>query len=915
MTAQQTLPLAAPQRAPAEGVEPLPTLLSSVRGIEGFPCGGDDAIVALSDPPRYTACPNPYLRTVLRTDEDERAPLHPHADDVAAGKNDPLYFAHFYPTKVPPEAIVPYILHFTEPGDVVFDGFCGTGMTGVAAQLCGARRELAAKAGARAGARRCVLSDLSPTATFIAATTNALREVQDAVPAIEEVLREVERAHGALLHTAHVGWPRGEAAPERRHNRDGGPAPARGEIEYTVWSDVFACGECATELVYWELVFRGPGVDPPDELRCPRCGAGQSIRTLARVWTTRFDPELNETVRQAKQVPVLINYRVGGKRFEKAPDEADLATLQALDAPLGVHPPIVELPEGFNTAQPKQSHGFTHVHHFFTRRNLLLMADAWQRFRALADPRVRRCALYVLTGAVQRVCRLNRYMPAHDRHVGPLSGTLYVSQLTAEIPATRYMRSRLDDIRRCTPVSGDGVYVTTQSATDLRNIPDSSVDYIFTDPPFGGNLNYSELNTLVEAWLELGTSTAAEAIVNDAQCKGMAEYQELMARGFAEFHRILKPGRWITIEFHNSQNAVWNSIQEAIGRAGFVVADVQTLDKKKGTTKQLSYGAAVKQDLVISAYKQDEATLAQIRDAGTSSGDAGVWEFVRSHLRRVPVFIEKADGAEQIPERQGFLLFDRMVAHHVRHGLPVPISAGEFYARLGERFREHDGMYFLAEQVPEYMERRQRVAGFRQMELFVSDEASAIHWARQHLQLRPQTFQELQPLFMREVRRWQRHERPVELAALLEENFLRYTGSGPIPRAIADWLRGSAEHGGRVQREAMELEDGRIETRDPVLLGAARDRWYVPDPLQAQDVEMLREKQLLKDFDAYRTAGGRKLKVIRTEAVRAGFRRAWQARDYQTIVDVARRIPEAALQEDPKLLMWHGQALTRLGLD
>ena len=44
----------------------------------------------------------------------------------------------------------------------------------------------------------------------------------------------------------------------------------------------------------------------------------------------------------------------------------------------------------------------------------------------------------------------------------------------------------------------------------------------------------------------------------------------------------------MTVEFHNSQNRVWNAIQEAILRAGFVVADVRTLDKKQGTFKQVT---------------------------------------------------------------------------------------------------------------------------------------------------------------------------------------------------------------------------------------------------------------------------------------------------------------------------------------
>ncbi|MBP9676776.1 MAG: hypothetical protein KBD67_08570, partial [Anaerolineaceae bacterium] len=123
------------------------------RAIEGFPIGTDEDILALSDPPFYTACPNPFLPEILSQWQQERKEIRqklglkddsyqrePFAADVSEGKNDPIYNAHSYHTKVPHKAIMRYILHYTDPGDIVFDGFCGTGMTGVAAQLCGDKK-------------------------------------------------------------------------------------------------------------------------------------------------------------------------------------------------------------------------------------------------------------------------------------------------------------------------------------------------------------------------------------------------------------------------------------------------------------------------------------------------------------------------------------------------------------------------------------------------------------------------------------------------------------------------------------------------------------------------------------------------------------------------------------------------------
>ena len=108
-------------------------------------------------------------------------------------------------------------------------------------------------------------------------------------------------------------------------------------------------------------------------------------------------------------------------------------------------------------------------------------------------------------------------------------------------------------------------------------------------------------------------------------------------------------------------------------------------------------------------------------------------------------------------------------------------------------------------------------------------------------------------------------------------------------------------------------DNGQLVTRNPQLVTRAKDRWYVPDPNKAGDLEKLREKALLKEFEDYRTSTQKRLKMFRLEAVRAGFKKAWQERNYATIITVARKIPENVLQEDPKLLMWYDQAITRSG--
>ena len=403
--------------------------------------------------------------------------------------------------------------------------------------------------------------------------------------------------------------------------------------------------------------------------------------------------------------------------------------------------------------------------------------------------------------------------------------------------------------------------IHTGSASAV-NANEAIFDYIFTDPPFGANINYADLNFIWEAWLGVITNSQPEAIVSKAHNKALLNYQEAMRLCFTEYYRLLKPGRWMTVEFHNSKNSVWNTIQESLMRAGFVIADVRTLDKKQMTMQQMTSTSAVKQDLIISAYKpRNDFEERFLMEAGT---DDGAWEFVRQHLAQLPVVVAKDGIIETLSERQDYLLFDRMVAFHIQRGASVPLSASQFYAGLRQRFIERDSMYFLPDQVPAYDKARLQAQSVAQLTLFVTDEKSSIQWLRQQLAPEfggyPQTYQEIQPRFLQQLHQL-RHESLPELSDLLEQNFLQ----------------------------------------------DQQERWYVPDPNKATDLERLRQKALLREFNSYRE-GKKRLKQFRTEAIRAGFAHAWANREYTTIVQVAERLPETILQEDPDLLVYYDNA-------
>lgn len=866
----------------------------------GFPHGEIEDILNLSDPPWHTACPNPFLGAFAAAcrepcDSAESYRREPFAVDVREGKTHPVNRAHGYHTKVPHLAIVPSILHYTDPGDLVLDGFAGSGMTGVAAQWCRTapeswRKELEARWAAegfekpRWGGRHAIMNDLAPSAGFIAANYMMPFNVAAFAEAGRAMLDEVEEEIGWMYETPHA-------------NGD-----ISGRIDYTVWSEVFSCPACIGEIAFAEEPLNRTTGRVRDGFTCPNCDALLVDIKLERVFRSDIDAATGQARRYPAFRPTLIRYKVDGRAYTKIPDADDLNLMRRIEkTPLSAEVPTKRIPvESMHHGSRLASKGITHIHHLFVPRAAHALAEMWRRADAHPDPRIRHMLIHLIAQGISTFSLLNRYRPNNGSQSNQVSSGEYRIPSQIAEPSVRHgFESKLSGIADTFQSESNELNcscIGTASTTARLGLPSDSVDYVFTDPPFGESIRYADFNFLVESWYRVLTNAAPEAVVDRFKGKGLPEYQRLMQRCFEEYNRVLKPGRWITVVFHNSKAAVWTAIQEALLAAGLVVADVRTMDRRQGSYRQVT-GSTVKQDLVISAYKPDEGL--EERFALERGTEKGVWDFMRTHLGQLPVFVRKNGHPEIVAERQPHRLFERMVAFHAPRDATVPLSAGEFLSGLARLFPERDGMAFLPDQVAEYDKRRAASAEVAQLKIDIVDEFSAIQWLTRHLRCNPLSFQELQPQFVREIAGSPKYENMPQLSEMLEQNFLRYDGAGTVPIQIHAFL-------------AANFKKLRNLARDhPALRAKAKNRWYVPDPKKAADMEKRRTRALLREFEIYRGSPERHLNRFRTEAMRAGFFEAWRGRDYDAIIQVAERLPEAALQEDPKLLLWYDQALAR----
>lgn len=830
--------------------EQLRAKIPELRNIEGFPIGSDDDIVNLSDPPYYTACPNPWLNDFIAEWEQEKIQLEaegkrqpnvvvnePYAADVSEGKNNPIYMAHAYHTKVPHPAIMRYLLHYTQPGDIVYDGFCGTGMTGVAAQLCNSVVDAGTITSNRQalGTRHAICSDLSPIASLISASYLLNFDPKQFENKANAILEQVESELGWLFETRVNG------------------KPAR--INYTIWSDVFQCPSCGSEINLWEQTVNLEKETILSEFDCPCCGARCSKKNLLKYQESYFDTLLNKTVSINKKAPVRVNYYSSFGKGEVNISDFDFENLEkAKNVSLELH--TNPIPSGDEVSRNEKS-GITHFHQFYSLRSFIYLSRVNQLVEG--DPHLKAWFTSVLLNTSKM------YKFRLDRKGSMLYGTYFIPSLNIEYNPYKPLKGKIRDFIATFYSSRSNAAISVSSATFNPLIKSESIDYIFTDPPFGSNLMYSELSSIWEGWLNVITNNNSEAVISGTQGKGLFEYQSLMESAFKEYFRVLKPGKWMTVEFSNTSASVWNTIQTSLQNVGFIVANVSALDKKQGSFKAVTTTTAVKQDLIISCFKPTEQLLYKFEN---EAPETNVWDFIDELLSRLPVHLEHSNKTTAVVERSPKILYDRLISFYVQHGFPVPLNAQEFQAGLRERYAERDGMYFMPSQAAKYDELRKRTDGFQASLFFVDSEQGGIAWLNNELST-PQTYQDLQPKWMQAINGVRKGDILPELMQILEENFIKES-------------------------------DG---------------KWRKPNLQDDVDLAALRHKALMREFKVYVEVAQKprgKIKEARVEALRAGFKQCYQDKDFATIVAVGDRIPQNLLTEDEQLLQFYEIASSRV---
>jgi DNA modification methylase len=763
----------------------------------------------------------------------------PFAADIKEGKNDPIYNAHSYHTKVPPRSIIPYILHYTQPGDLVLDVFCGSGMTGVAAQMCASPPadilEQFPELKDRVGPRACVLNDLSPAACHIAYNYNTPVDVEALKREFERIKAAVKDEFDWLYGTEHyepaVGlydpanlevasrlknppaksvssnllgeedrtWEMltkaqveerlGYPVTELPRDEDWGKLDVSlverwicipATIQYTIWSDVYRCegfvtvaeptgkvstrgknaGKpilskkrvargCGKGIVLWEAAVNQKTREVSETFACPHCGLNwkkiqirrePAVAVKSNIEYVGFQPRNGATQMVMKAAMRRVTGRESGLVVE--------INGKSVEGWL----PTVRFdkngPQYRRNALSARKIDF--ITDLFTRRNLHALSRLWAAISLTDDSRLRSACAFAFTAIVTRSSWLNRLRPSGAGD--PQTGTIYISSLTREENVLRLFEGRVaSQVQLFAFVRNSRSCVVNGSACSMSQITDGSIDYVFTDPPFGSNIYYSEPNLIWEAWLGKVTDATEEAVVhrkNDGGTKRLPDYARLMRAAFAELFRVLKPGRWATVEFNNSDGAVFEAVKQAIRQAGFEIANMLLLDKEQKTFKQVKGAEGVEdvvdKDVLFNLHKPAVAR-AEV-SAADHDLEHQVADAVRQHLQTLPERIKAEPGKYNDEHRTTATINSMLMNALIPAGVSVERLNLPFIERVCARyFRKVGNRWYL---------RGQAVGSnggdaLVEEEVVIRDEVTAIDWLRQKLHAQPALIGELKPLWMR----------------------------------------------------------------------------------------------------------------------------------------------------------------------
>lgn len=509
-----------------------------------------------------------------------------------------LFNAFSYPTKISPEAEAIFIACHSNIGDTIFDPFGGSGTTGIATMLTDSPTESMLKKVKELGLepiwgpRKAVVYELSPVGCLLGRAMCSTKSV--IFKKYTETLLKVTSDICNEVYS--IVDPEGNI----------------GLLRHAIWSDIVVCPHCGMEIPYAQLAVQDNPLTFKEDSLCPHCGESVHLADAERVKETVNDPLLHREISVKKRRLYKLYGITGKKRWSRYATENDQTSYNSTMANRDItSSPIYPIKWG-ELYRQGYNYGITHLHHFYTSRNWFVFNTLWSQISQYPEDIRDALKIFLLSYNSAHSTLMTRVVAKKNNPdfviTGAQPGVLYISGLPVEknilFGLQRKLKTFVEAFEKIESSKGEVQFVNGSSTNVL--LEDNSVDYVFTDPPFGDFIPYSEINQLNEAWMGIVTDDAEEAIINPAQGKAIEEYSNLMTAVFGQISRIMKPAASCTLVFHSAKSVIWRALVDAYKEAGLSSIKASILDKVQPSFKQTNSSVTVKGDPLILLKKENE---------------------------------------------------------------------------------------------------------------------------------------------------------------------------------------------------------------------------------------------------------------------------------------------------------------------
>jgi 16S rRNA G966 N2-methylase RsmD len=469
-----------------------------------------------------------------------------------------MYVWHKYWSRKTWNVVGEFIETYTKPGEVVFDPFAGSGVVAVEAVRRG---------------RRAIVCDLNPAASLI--TDITLRSVD--IAALEQAFRRVEKGVREKIDALY-------------------------EIH---------CVKCNKPLVCYAFVREGNALKQVRYPRCPNCGH-RAEHATPHAKDVKHLEELESNPVRGWYPKNELSYPDGSpfKEKQRYNSLAELFTRRNLQAAVWLYEEIEREP---NPKLRQFLHAaFSSMIHLCTRMMPVGTPQETNHYTFFSSPGWTQHSYWSAARYMEQSV-WDKFASALTGGQGLLKAKQESEQELPNVKVTSNWRKVLDE-------SADVAIITGDCLKLMRQMPEDSVHYIFTDPPYDSSVQYGELSLLWNAWQKADTNYTeellkSEIIHNERQHKNFDVYYGLLSSAFRACHRILKPARYLTLTFHNPTFKVRNATVRAGVFAGFDYQKIhhQPLGQVSAKSMIQPFGSA-QGDFYLRFYKSAELAKADMEE-------------------------------------------------------------------------------------------------------------------------------------------------------------------------------------------------------------------------------------------------------------------------------------------------------------